>query len=36
MEKTRIAYVTTHPTDVFPLISAYREIVDEVGDFAEL
>ncbi|MDQ1283142.1 MAG: Cobaltochelatase, CobN subunit, partial [Euryarchaeota archaeon] len=36
MEKTRIAYVTTHPTDIFPLISAYREVVDEVGDFAQL
>ena len=36
MEKVRIAYVTTHQADVFPFISAFREILDEVGEVAEV
>lgn len=36
MEKIRIAYVTTHQADVFPFISAFREILDEVGEVAEV
>lgn len=36
MEKVKIAYASTHPTDLFPLILAFREIIDDVGDVAEL
>ena len=36
MEKARIAYLTTNETDVVPLISAIKAIVEEKGEIIKV